>query len=157
MLRMVDETFAQIQSQAPERLSFAVSFALFEYALKEVFEVAGNGKASPNWPEFERTAPDLGESAKPELQDAIDYVVNDPPMVQKARDGRAEFQPVPLSGAGNDAICESLRRIRNNLFHGGKQSYTERDKLLVEAGLEIIEGYLQNNPRVRSAFLRGAR
>lgn len=157
MSRIVDDAFEWVQHQGTERLSFCVAFALFEFALKETFPVNGTGVAWPNWTEFQKASTDIEAYAEGRLRDAIDYVLNEPPMVQKARNGVAQFESEPLNGTGNAAVCEALRRIRNNLFHGGKQPYDDRDKKLVEAGLEIIEGYLYINPQVRDAFLLGAR
>ncbi len=157
MPRIVDDTFNQMYSAGPERFAFCGAFALFEYALKQTYPVNGSGIAWPNWCAFIRTSPDLNANANGTLKAAINCVLNNPPMIQKARDGQPQFEFEALAGSGNEAICEALKRIRNNLFHGGKQPYKDRDRQLVEAGLEIIEGFLDINPCMRTAFCAGAR
>lgn len=117
----------------------------------------GDGVAWANWSEFERSSPDLTANPRPALRDALEYVRNNPPMVQMARSGRSVFEQQDPRGTGNEAICELLKRIRNNLIHGGKQPYTQRDRRLVNAALEIIEGFLEADDDLRAAFQRGAR
>ncbi len=156
MRSIIDEVFKRVQKRELERLKFCVAFALFEHALKETFPAPSKRVARANWEAFEKSLPDLAENASPKLQGAISYVCNEPPKKQCVQNGRVVFTKATLTGTGNAAICEALRRIRNNLFHGGKQPYTDRDRQLVEAGLEIIEGYVQNSRRVQGAFKHGA-
>ena len=58
-----------------------------------------------------------------------------------------------MEGTENERIAEALKRIRNNLFHGGKRPYDDRDEKLVQAGLEIIERYFQLHADLRRAAL----
>jgi hypothetical protein len=96
--------------------------------------------AFPNWGRLKRRPDSLREGASPKVIDAIKYVLEHPPQVELAVDGRAEFCKRDLKGdTENEQIAETLKRIRNNLFHGGKRPYTDRDRKLVNAGLEIIE------------------
>jgi hypothetical protein len=157
--RLVDHAFDRVATRGSESLAFCVAFARFEFALKECFEVRADrhGMANPNWPIFEECEPQLDLVADPQTKEAIRYLLSDPPKVQYAcGDGRAKFGDKPLrgDGAGNKAICDVLRRVRNDLFHGGKEPYTDRDRHLVKAGLQILEAYLALHPDLKSAFDR---
>lgn len=154
--RLLEQAFSRVMDRGSERLVFSVAFALFEYALKECIPIRDRrGLAQPNWRTFELRNPSLETVATGRIAEAVRYVLTEPPEVQFAVDGRPEYRPMPLRGLGNQAICEGLRRIRNNLFHGGKEPYSRRDERLVRAGIEIIDGYLSIHDDIRAAFGRG--
>jgi len=71
------------------------------------------------------------------------YLLSKPPEVQMYRDGKAVFVATPLRG-DNDGqrALEALKRVRNNLFHGGKHtnhSPEERDRRLLGHALVVLE------------------
>ncbi len=158
MLRLVDAAYALVAAGGDERLRFSVSFALFEYALKECIAVdERGGRAFANWPEFERRRDDLAVLGDAETASAVRRLLARPPKVQMASGGHAVFRDRPLEGTQNQCICEALRRIRNSLFHGGKQPYTADDAERVRLGLQIIGGYLAVHDDLRAAFEMGMR
>lgn len=155
MSRLVDQLYSVAADRDVNRLKFFVAFSLLEFALKECIRLKRGRFASPNWDEFARREPDLRLSTDPATADAVRYVLAEPPDVERVLNGRAVFQAEELLGVGNGAICEALKRIRNNLFHGGKEPYTKRDERLVGAGLQIIEGFLSVHDDLKAAFLSG--
>jgi hypothetical protein len=71
------------------------------------------------------------------------YLLAYPPQVQFLRDGTAIFEPEPLRGATDGAkVFEALRRVRNDLFHGGKHtehSTAERDRALLQHAITVLD------------------
>ena len=138
---------------------FFATFARFEYALKATPPFCGfeRDRAVPNWKCFgESVGADLAASDDPEVMDAIRYLVNNPPQVQKFAHGHPEFQPVALQGKnGGEKATEAAKRVRNNLFHGGKHtphSPPERDEKLIRSALIILEACLKLRPDLRAEF-----
>ena len=105
---------------------FFAIFSRFEYALKETgFCVAGRyGAAMPNWIGFqERIGTKLSSYDNIEVKRAIRFLTANPPQVQKVEEGRAVFQADDLRGDNDgERAIEATRRVRNNLFHGGKHT-----------------------------------
>jgi hypothetical protein len=152
--RLIDRAFKGIEERSPEQLTFCVAFSLLEYAIKECVDQQNpSGRAKPNWGSVAQQPPDLRRGASQKTIEAIDYVLNDPPQVQIVVKRRAQFRERSLEGTENERVAEALKRIRNNLFHGGKRPYDDRDEKLVQAGLEIIERYFQLHADLRRAAL----
>jgi hypothetical protein len=116
-----------------------------------------HNRAEPDWKTFEATlAPHLPSQDEGELARAIAYLLAHPPQVQVFQDGKAAFHSAPLRGAADGArVCEALRRIRNNLFHGGKHtdhSPEERDAKLLRCGLLVLEAAADLDAHLRSVY-----
>lgn len=130
-------------------------FSRFEFALKEMgLLIPKARRAEPDWCRFE------GEAAKwlavepgSNLDAAITYLNEAPPYVQMRDDG---WQPRPL--CGNTATARALdavRRVRNNLFHGGKHtphSPARRDEKLVRCALAVLMACLEQDGELRARF-----
>jgi hypothetical protein len=134
-------------------------FARFEYTLKETgFCKAGrNGNAEPNWRCLgEKIGRDLADCKDQNVVGAIQYLVNDPPQVQKCVGRRPEFREDRLQGENHgEKAIEAVRRVRNNLFHGGKHtphSPPGRDEKLIFCSLIILEACLNLREDLRSEF-----
>jgi hypothetical protein len=74
-----------------------------------------------------------------------------------ARGGRLDWEDAPApAGADTEKLLVYVRRVRNNLFHGGKFSETwpdpERSGKLIRASLLVIEACLKLSDRVRAAY-----
>ena len=97
-------------------------FARFEYALKAAGYHEGNGEAKPDWRRFAESIPDIFDNPSTlELQTAIDYLEQHPPKKQVVKDNVLEWQVSrPSTNLKSDLILLYVRRVRNNLFHGGK-------------------------------------
>ncbi len=137
---------------------FAV-FSRFEYALKETgFCVAGRyGAAMPNWIGFqERIGTKLSSYDNIEVKRAIRFLTANPPQVQKVVEGRAVFQADDLRGDNDgERAIEATRRVRNNLFHGGKHtphSPRERDEKLVRCSRLVLQTCLELHPDLKAEF-----
>lgn len=133
-------------------------FARFEYALKAAGFHDGEGEAKPNW---ERYACSIGSTLeKPdtkELQEAIQYILKHPPKKQVIRNGVIDWDEVePDHGSQTDLILLYVRRVRNNLFHGGKfhGHWFEpvRDYDLLRHSLTILKACLAASDPVREAY-----
>lgn len=92
----------------------------------------------------------------PDLLEAIEYLLGNPPQVQKLTDGGLEFQPVDLTGDTRGAMAlEAAKRVRNNLFHGGKHtghSPEGRDSRLVRSALTVLHHCLTEDPDLAAAY-----
>lgn len=135
---------------------FAV-FSRFEYAMKASRYCFGDhkGNATPNWTLLKAQVGGqiLLNGA---IASSIAYLVAEPPEVQKFVNGLPRFQAVALPG-GNDGAkaLEAARRVRNNLFHGGKHtahSPAERDTKLIVAALEVLGACLAADGALNTEF-----
>ncbi|WP_417458470.1 hypothetical protein [Kordiimonas sp.] len=140
------------------RLKFSVAFQRLEYALKEAGyhrpKSDQNDAAEVDWPRFKKAANASGATASlPELH----QLLMDPPMKQYSRDGALPWDAAELGGGGStfEAI-EAIKRMRNNLFHGGKGNEAahaqERSDKLLQLGLAVIEKLITIDPKVEHAF-----
>lgn len=160
-MRLVDTTVDQ-----KLLLDFFLTFAHFEFALKNSGffvkrrEASLSYEARPDWNSFARSLKDLFRTdMTPRLRKASDHLLYNPP-------GR-EVVVGDTLGWDNTAEDESLseierlllyvRRIRNNLFHGGTFSAlpgleTERNSALVEDSLVILRECLRLADDVRKEY-----
>ena len=130
-------------------------FSRFEFALKEEGFLNPKGaRAEPDWHRFG------GESARwlsvepgSGLEGAIAYLNDFPPQVQTREQG---WQPRGLRGDTTTAkALDAVRRVRNNLFHGGKHtphSPEGRDERLIRCGLIVLTACLEQNDELRTTF-----
>jgi hypothetical protein len=139
---------------------FFARFARFEYALKATRRFCRRGyggKAEPDWRSFKKEiGADLTNCDDEEIVTAITYLVNCPPKVQKCKSHNAVFESECLRGdnIGEKAI-EAAKRVRNNLFHGGKHtphSPPGRDERLICCSLVVLEACLQLRRYVYDEF-----
>ena len=143
-------------------LELFLTFARFEYALKAAgfCERRRDDRASADWTTFAQSVSDLlNNPPAPDLQEAIKYIVDEPPKKQIIRDGTLGWRDgLPPTQPGNqaDLVLVLVRRVRNNLFHGGKFSHhwfdPERSELLLKHSLTILLGCLAASPEVHAAF-----
>ena len=130
---------------------FAV-FSRFEFALKEAGFVKGEGRASPDWKRFSREFSFEVDKDSP-LAVSLGYLLAYPPQIQAPN---LKWKDDALQGATDKAkALESIQRVRNNLFHGGKHppnSSPGRDTELVTASLAILYAVLEQNEQIRSDY-----
>jgi len=98
-------------------LRFFAAFSRFEYALKAV-----NGAADPNWVAFAKAVEEQFAALRmqdEQLREAVDALLVKPPRKQTSSQ---EWDTPAPQGAPASALNLLLlvRRVRNNLFHGGK-------------------------------------
>lgn len=140
---------------------FFRQFSRMEYALKATGRLANfNGDAKANWDSFgDQIDPKLNELAQENdvLQRAIRFMMDHPPKKQTVQDGSLEWQDVQPTGM-TDArmLLVYVRRVRNNLFHGGKFNSgwldPQRSKRLLEHALTILERCIDLDADVGAAY-----
>jgi hypothetical protein len=133
---------------------FAV-FSRFEFVMKENgFVQRGQDRAHPDWDRFAReTASSLRIAPGSDAAAAVEYLSGDPPLVQMRN---LSWQMAPLEGQTRvEQALHAVRRVRNNLFHGGKHtphSPPGRDEKLVQCSRSLIYACLEQDDNLSAAF-----
>jgi hypothetical protein len=120
----------------------------------------GNDSAFPHWDKFATTKKDQFKKDKTkELQAAVEYILLNPPMKQVLRNGNLMWEAnLPNDGKSETEIIFVLvRRIRNNLFHGGKHNLSvfednERTTSLLRSALLIVKEGMSILQDVKAAY-----
>ncbi len=140
---------------------FFISFAKFEFALKTSGFSNGNEKSvSPNWDGFASSIKDtFDKSIHEELSKAVDFFIINPPWKQILIDNSMYWDAsVPNNGLKEiQRVLLLIRRVRNNLFHGGKFNFdihedTERTINLLKYSLVILKACLPLDPGVQDNY-----
>lgn len=141
---------------------FFKEFARSEYALK----AAGfhNGKdngsidAKADWSKFAKKVEALIQAPdSAELSAAVDFLFNQPPKKQMICNGKLRWCDVPPNQKLKaDDLLIYVRRVRNNLFHGGKFNVDwgdpERSAQLIQNSLVIIKACVNFVDITRDAY-----
>ncbi|HDS1649300.1 TPA: hypothetical protein UOC34_001038 [Stenotrophomonas maltophilia] len=135
------------------------AFGALEFALKRVPGFTGaysNGSASVNWQAVDAAL----EAMQPELltlavSDSTKQKIlggnRDRPMVQvvtvQGGHNITAFRAKALSASDPRALMQAARRVRNNLFHGGKEDPLEEafsgdDNQWISAATDVASGVL---------------
>jgi len=146
--------------QKPEIIDFIATFFRLEYALKASGEFLTKDKnATPDWTTFASEIEyEISNSTNSQLKRSIDYILNNPPQKQINEGGVIKWKRAgPSQQKKTKNLIIYIRRIRNNLFHGGKfvGGYLEeldRDFKLVENALIILKEIVNFNKKVKNAF-----
>lgn len=141
-------------------LDFFLVLSRMEFALKLAGYVTGNEKkVSPDWDKFGKDIRVSFDRAPNEtVSNALAYYLSVPPDKQVLIDGRLDWIPaVPTDGTEIERALILIRRVRNNLFHGGKynsQAHTEtaRNQQLLEMGICILKQAMRILPNVQKAY-----
>ncbi len=143
--------------QMPEALAcqFFGFFARFEFVLKEEgFLEKGIPYASADWDRFAKDAATwLKIEEGSDVNAAISYLNEEPPQVQTPE---FKWERKALGGkTATEKALHAVRRVRNNLFHGGKHtphSPPGRDEQLVRCSLLLLTACLEQNDGLRATF-----
>lgn len=133
------------------------TFARFEYSLKASGFHYGDGNAEPNWRSFAESISEIFEElADEEVGAAVDYMLKYPPKKQVIEDGFLTWDDSqPDTNLKADLVLLYVRRVRNNLLHGGKFNdrwfEPERSEHLLRHSLTILGACLDASPNVREA------
>jgi hypothetical protein len=138
-------------------MKFMVTFLRFEFALKEDGFCHKEGKAEVDWGTVTKTLGDKFYSTVRKCG-AAKTVMQRPPKQQIAYDHKLGWE-VRDPPANCHDLFEAVRRVRNNLVHGGKSGDPETvhgdpqrsEKLIAEAQW-IVEQALCEMPDVRARF-----
>lgn len=134
-------------------------FSRFEYALKaNGYLVPNKRSAESDWTRF---ATDINEAFEQlddeEIIKAKEFIQAEPPKKQINNNGQLEWDASQPDSANNtDLMLLYVRRVRNNLFHGGKFNgkwfAPERSGHLMDASVKILRGCLKISSDVKKAY-----
>jgi len=129
------------------------AFSRFEFALKEGgYAMADRWSgAAANWSAFGRVP--AVEKAFEAIRAApqLEILLVDPPRKQVVVGGRLEWGDAPtVTDAAS--LLAALRRVRNNLFHGGKSGADPRDDELCTATVFALLALVKADVQVQAAF-----
>jgi len=112
------------QDQDKAITTFFKLFSQFEYCLKITgyCTTGRSNEAKPDWTTFAKALEhQLMDSTDAAVQEAVKYMLDDPPKKQVFEEKKLDWRKVaPQTDDDNDRILIYVRRVRNNLFHGGK-------------------------------------
>jgi len=134
------------------------TFARAEYALKAAGYNKGDGPAQADWSKFAIAIDELiANTEDPKLSTAINFLLNSPPKKQIIKDGIIQWQvSTPAHNSKAENLLVYIRRIRNNLFHGGKFNGhwfdPERSRLLLDHCITVLEACINSEPLVYQAY-----
>ena len=152
-------------------LEFFLAFSCFEFALKNAGfaqpRVRKNGKlpsVDPGWDLFGASVrAAFHRNRNPDLNRACEYMLDNPPLEQVLIEtGLAWETNNPCESVSEvECLLRLVRRVRNNLFHGGKFSSeafedTSRQEMLLKSCLVILTECLEVAPQVRTVYQSGA-
>ena len=152
--------FNQLKLPPELACEFLGVFARSEYALKVTeFRNGDEKRVDANWDKFAKA---IAKSFNPDsqgLREAVDYLLTKPPQKLVLKNGNLEFADEPPDKNQSEAqqVLLMVRRIRNNLFHGGKflpvpACDPDRDKLLVEHSLAVLRKCIPLCHQVEEAY-----
>ena len=140
---------------------FSILFSRFEYALKRTRRYAAGDEnaVKADWDKFAQDHDSQFDSERtPELKAAIEYLNGNPPKKQILKDGLLDWKNVPPQNTPLlKQVLDAVRRVRNNLFHGGKfqngpMEDPGRDSDLLRSCITVLEECLSLNNGVREQF-----
>ena len=128
-----------------------------EYALKVAGHNRGNGPAEADWSKFARSIEKAIDDRPLEIAESVEFILTQPPKKQYISNNKLEWRDLPANtGSQVDDLFIYIRRIRNNLFHGGKFNgrwfAPERSEQLMSAALIIMHWTIKTSPSVRAAY-----
>lgn len=149
--------FSRLTAGLPKSaLEFFVAFARCEYALKRgAFVRAGrNDSAEPDWDALARS---LGSTFFDEVKSKAPTIVADPPKRQVLENGMLDWRSPP-SPQNTQELLLAVRRLRNNLFHGGKFPFAPidepaRNDILLTEALTVLGALLNATPHLRDLVI----
>lgn len=142
---------------------FFREFAQCEFCLKAAgLYVPDSSDAKADWRRFAAEVTDtFDDPPNPQFDDAIRYYQQRPPKKQVIRDGLLTWEEVqPTYSSQAELLLLLIRRVRNNLFHGGKFNghwlEPQRSDELLRHGLSILRTVVEAHPGVREVYANKA-
>lgn len=130
-------------------MRFFSMFSRYEYAIKAAghVHVRGGDAAEPDWQYVIDVLGKLDNESFERLRERADILVTDPPRKQVYRNGALEFVSTESAGSAAADLTVWLRRVRNNLFHGGKYTrefavLDDRSRKLIHCSISVLDGLL---------------
>jgi len=136
---------------------FLILYSRFEYALKECGFLQNGNRVMAS---IEDYTVSISEYFKPEpelkLGKAVNFIIESPPKIQVRNGDNLIWQDLAIGGNQIQVLPEYLRRVRNNLLHGGKFyggiETGSRNWDLILNSMIIIEHWIDLNENVRVKF-----
>ena len=158
-----------IKAEKDLLLNFSLTFSCFEFALKSfgLYKPPGRNddpntgyRAEPDWDNFARRLSGRFQMASsPQLAEACQYLLLNPPWREVVANGALMWDTAAESDALSDVekLIRYIRRVRNNLFHGGKFSTfpvsdRRRNAELMEYSLIVLAECLRLSDAVRAEY-----
>ena len=132
-------------------------FSRFEYSLKAT-RFCKEDKVEADWKKFAEDIHEGFQDLKREtLVEATKYILANPPKKQVIKQGGIAWSDSsPASVNDTDLLLLYVRRVRNNLFHGGKfngnRLAPQRSEQLLNSSIIVLECALDINNDVKQAF-----
>lgn len=129
-------------------LVFLYAFSRFEYALKRSGYHGQDGKvAQADWDRFENALTGLPPADLAPVLALGDYTLAKPPKKQVVKGGGLNWEDSAPTASEIKTLIIYVRRIRNNLFHGGKfpEGHVHdvaRDTDLLRSGVSVLKALL---------------
>ena len=133
-------------------------FSRMEYALKKsgTYLKGDNKKAEPDWGKFALHINEKFQRRSDSISEAIMFYNQAPPKKQIVVDDVLSWsETLPSGRTDTETILLLVKRVRNNLFHGGKfnsRDHRYRDKTLLSHGLQILTICIDCSSDVREHF-----
>ncbi|MFA0716364.1 hypothetical protein AB4622_10165 [Vibrio splendidus] len=134
-------------------------FSRAEYALKAAsFNNGDGGNVQADWTKFaQEIHQSFMQEPSNELVKAVKYIQESPPKKQIIEDGNIKWSDTPPHAlCDTDLLLLYVRRVRNNLFHGGKFNVEffapERSEELISVSITILKHAVELNEQVKQAY-----
>lgn len=132
-------------------LEFFLVFSRFEYAMKAAgWTSPDRTAAEPDWQRLIREIQAENHAVTAPMVEVGQYLLRAPPKQQVRRtDGGIGWSKVECNYTREQVACllRSVKRVRNNLFHGGKferlTELSDRNRDLVLGSLRVLECLLE--------------
>lgn len=129
-------------------MEFFATFARFEYALKRGSYLQSTSDARPDWNKFVKELDDIPDENKLLVLAVAPYLKSHPPKKQVSDQGVLKWQKRCPAASDIESLVDSVKTVRNNLFHGGK--YPEgpidepaRDEQLLRESVRVLQVLLE--------------
>ncbi len=134
-------------------------FAQYEYALKAM-GYGRAGRADTAEPDWDRFANEVGvalfESQDQAVIAARTYLLSEPPRRQVWINGSVEWAAVASTERSVQMLFAHIRRVRNNLYHGGKFNGRwidpDRSEELISKSLVLLQYLLNLDSNLQEAI-----
>ncbi len=134
-------------------------FAQYEYALKAMgYGRAGKKDAAEaDWDKFSNeVGASLLQEPNAEVATARSYLLDNPPKRQVWVNGHVDWCDVPNDDRSAQALFGHIRRVRNNLYHGGKFNgrwiEPDRSEALISKSLLLLKHLKGTDANLRKAI-----
>jgi hypothetical protein len=136
-------------------------FAQYEYALKAMkfYKKGRNNQATPDWDRFANEIGKLVLDCQDEqTMSAISYLLEFPPKQQIIKNGELDWDNVSNTEKTAQVLFAHVRRVRNNLYHGGKfngrwfEAEGDRSHELISNSLTVLESLRFKNDKLNDAI-----